>query len=78
MQCFRTPLIALTLATFLTGCAAATSDVPKTCPGVRDYSSAQLNRAADELDRLGPASELSEFMTDYRTLRAQARDCWER
>lgn len=69
------PLLAMSLATCAPG---NSSSVPHVCPAAPDYTQAQWNRAADELDRLGSGSQLSQMMADYEMLRRQAIDCMTR
>ena len=56
----------------LSGCETAVFDA-RACPMVKQYSRAQLNKMADELERAGPA--LQAMSVDYLKLRDQVRAC---
>lgn len=65
------PLIALIA---LAGCAPAITSSP-TCPPVPAYPQPLLDRAADELELLPPASAIEGLLDDYGIMRRQARVC---
>ncbi|MDJ0628830.1 MAG: hypothetical protein QNJ44_11265 [Rhodobacter sp.] len=56
----------------LTACAPGDFSA---CPIPKDYSQAEQNAAADELDALPEGSVLADFIGDYGVLRAEARAC---
>lgn len=66
------PCLAILLLS-LTGCAGTTSSA---CPPVANYSAAEQDQAASELQAL-PSSDvmLPRMMGDYGVMRKQARDC---
>lgn len=45
------------------------------CPPVIVYTDAELHRAASEVSRLPPGSELALMLEDYRSERAMLRAC---
>lgn len=63
------------LATLLSGCATVPSDViiVTRCPKLSAYEQRQLQRAAEEFERLPADSALAAMMTDYGKLRSACR-----
>lgn len=62
------------LATIALGfCATANTEL--ICPPVPAYDQPLLDRAADELDLLPPASAIEVLLDDYGVMRRQARIC---
>ena len=62
---------------FLTGCAT-TEPVPvlhNVCLPMVTYTPQQQAQAANELQKLGPKSELAQMIVDYGRLRAGNRKC---
>ncbi len=55
--------------------AACTDTISNTCPQLVVYSADEQDRAADELEKLGPTSELAHMMVGYKQLRDQVRAC---
>lgn len=66
-------IIAFALAAGLAGCVQHSA---MTCVPVPEYTKAEQNRAADELEAL-PADVvmIPRLIGDYRVMRAQARRC---
>jgi hypothetical protein len=60
---------------WLTGCAMGGSDVGAPCPPAVDYSTAELARAADEVETLPEGAVIDQMLSDYAVLRDQARAC---
>lgn len=70
----RRPTVLAIALIALAGCAPATISAP-TCPPVPAYDQALLDRAADELELLPPASAIERLLDDYGVIRRQARIC---
>lgn len=66
------PLIAML---WLTGCEMVGSNSGSPCPPVVDYTSAELARAADEVEALPEGAVIVGMLSDYAVLREQARAC---
>lgn len=45
------------------------------CPTIKAYTTEEQNKAADELDKLAPGSEVGRMVDDYLNLRDQVRAC---
>lgn len=60
---------------WLTGCATGGSETRAPCPSVVDYTSAELSRAADEVEGLPEGTVIVRMLSDYAVLRDQARAC---
>lgn len=72
--CSKPGLIALAVATsLLAGCVTGPSSVA--CLPVASYPQSFLDRVADEVEHLPPASATEEMLADYSVMRAQARAC---
>jgi hypothetical protein len=75
-KCSTPPPAALMIAMlWLTGCAMVGSDVQTTCPPVVDYSAADQEVAADEVEALPEGAVVIRMLSDYAVLRDQARAC---
>jgi len=66
------PLIAML---WLTGCAAAGSDLRAPCPPVVEYSQAEQERAAGEVAEMPEADMVVRLLSDYAVLRDQVTVC---
>lgn len=76
-RCSTPPPAALLIAMlWLTGCAMGASETRAPCPPVVDYTSAELSRAADEVEALPEGAAVVRMLSDYAVLRDQARACW--
>ena len=76
--CWRRRLAVLVIATsWLTGCATAgfERDGVAACPPVVEYSREFQARAAEELALLPEGSAIVEMLSNYVTMRDQARTC---
>ncbi|MDO5642267.1 MAG: hypothetical protein Q4G26_07780 [Paracoccus sp. (in: a-proteobacteria)] len=73
--CWKPGLIALgTATTLLTGCAGEISD-HHAYPPVVEYSAAQQQRAAAEVEALPPGAVIEGMLADYHVMRRQAQVC---
>ena len=66
-------VVIVALALGLAGCNTAAVFDARACPMIKQYSRAQLNKMADELEKAGPA--LRSMSVDYLKLRDQVRAC---
>lgn len=69
---FRAAVIVL-LGLGLAGCPEHAVFDARACPMIKQYSRAELNKMADELEKAGPA--LRSMSVDYLKLRDQVRAC---
>ena len=60
---------------WLTGCAMADSNALAPCPPVVDYTAADQERAAHEVEVLLEDAAIVRMLSDYGVLRDQARAC---
>ena len=60
---------------WLTACAMGNSEAKAPCPPVVEYSGADQERAADEVDKLHEGEMVVRMLSDYAVLRDQARAC---
>ena len=60
---------------WLTGCAMGGSDARAPCPPLVEYTSAEQERAADEVGALPEGAVIVRMLSDYAVLRDQARAC---
>ncbi len=75
-RCSMRPLGALMILTlWLTGCAMVGSDARAPCPPVVNYSDADQDRAADEVQALPEDAVIIRMLGDNAVLRQQARAC---
>lgn len=65
-------LVLIPLMMLLSGCETAVFDA-RACPMIKQYSKAELNKMADEIEKAGPA--LKSMSVDYLKLRDQVRAC---
>jgi hypothetical protein len=65
-------LVLIPLTMLLSGCETAVFDA-RACPMAKQYSKAELNSMADEIEKAGPA--LKAMSVDYLKLRDQVRAC---
>ncbi|MGC4094634.1 MAG: hypothetical protein QM756_43305 [Polyangiaceae bacterium] len=73
-RCSTPPSAAFLIAMlWLTGCEMVGSDVGAPCPPVVDYTTAELARAADEVEALQEGAVIVRMLSDYAVLRDQAR-----
>jgi hypothetical protein len=77
MESFEMRAVVVAVALALAGCVAAEEVhvVHAFCVTPVQYTAAQRSKAADELIRLGPDSELAVMITDYGKQRAAEREC---
>lgn len=68
-------ILPVIVASFLSGCATANSDLTRACPPIKNYSKAVQKQMADELDTLPADSMLVAAMQDYALLREQIKAC---
>lgn len=61
------------MAGLASGCGTTRSEVSLTCPPLRTYSDAQMQRAADEYEKLDGAGVIRMMLDDYGELRARCR-----
>ena len=76
--CWKPPAAAPLIAMLsLSGCAAGGSDSggPGACPPVVEYTAAEQDRAAGEVEALPEGAMLVRMLADYAVLRDQARAC---
>ncbi|MFP1646080.1 hypothetical protein [Pontitalea aquivivens] len=59
----------------LSACAMGGSEGQGACPPVVEYGSAELARAAEEVEALPEGSVIVRMLSDYAVLRDQARAC---
>lgn len=71
------PVVPLIAMLSLTGCAAGGSDSGGSgaCPPVLDYTAAEQDRAAGEVEVLPEGAVIIRMLSDYAVLRDQARAC---
>lgn len=69
----RKAALLLLLATFLSGCETAPSDVA--CPSLPAYSKELQAKGADEVDALPEGSVIPVFVVDYQKMRDGVRAC---
>lgn len=65
----------LTVTLWLTSCGVDGSDTWALCPPVVDYTSADRDRAAEEVEALPEGAVVVAMLSDYAVLRDQARAC---
>ena len=76
--CWKPPAVVPLIAMLsLTGCAAGGSDGSGSgaCPPVVEYTAAEQDRAAGEVEALPEGAMLVRMLADYAVLRDQARAC---
>ena len=76
--CWRRRLAVLVIgASWLTGCATAGFETGgvAACPPVVEYSRAEQQRAADEIDTLPEGAVIVGWLSDYAVLRDQVHAC---
>lgn len=61
------------MAVLASGCGTTRSEVVLTCPKLPVYTDAQMQRAADEYDRLDSAGIIRLMIDDYGEVRARCR-----
>lgn len=68
---------ALLMTTLLTGCVTARSSsvVKISCPTIKAYDKATLEKALSEYQRLPAGSEIKRMIGDYQVLRDRVRAC---
>ena len=71
------PVVPLIAMLWLSGCAAGGSDGSgaAACPPVVEYTAAEQDRAAGEVEALPEGAMLVRMLGDYAVLRDQARAC---
>ncbi len=75
-RCWRLRLAALAIAMLsLSGCATDGSEPRAPCSPVVEYSDADQERAAEEVDALPEGAVIVRMLSDYAVLRDQARAC---
>lgn len=75
-RCSTPPPAALLIAMlWLTGCAMGAFETRAPFPPVVDYTSAELSRAADEVEGLPEGTVIVRMLSEYAVLRDQARAC---
>lgn len=60
---------------WLSACATVGSDARAPCPPLVEYTSAEQERAADEVGALPEGAVIVRMLSDYAVLRDQARAC---
>ena len=65
----------MTAMLWLSGCAMGGSDVGAPCPPVVDYNTAEMARAADEVEALPEGAVVVRMLSDYAVLRDQVQSC---
>ena len=60
---------------WLSACAMGGSDARAPCPPLVEYTSAEQERAADEVGALPEGAVIVRMLSDYAVLRDQARAC---
>ena len=74
--CLKPLLIGLAIAAnLLSACATGGSDGRAPCPPIVDYTSAERERAAGEVEALPEDSMIVRMLSDYVVLRDQVRAC---
>lgn len=68
-------LLAASLMTCTAGCSSTPPEVlvVRKCPPAKQYTQAEVDRAATELAALPPGSATPGFIRDYRVMRDQCR-----
>lgn len=75
-RCWTPPAAALLIVMlWLNACAMAGSDTRAPCPPVVEYSAADQDRAAEEVETLPEGAIIFTMLGDYGVLRDQARAC---
>ena len=70
--CLTIPLMTMSLG----GCVMAhTSSVKISCPTIRSYDQATLNKALSEYRLLVAGSKIKQMINDYQVLRDKVRAC---
>ena len=59
----------------LNACAMAGSDIWAPCPPVVDYTAADRDRAAEEVEAIPEGPDVVAMLSDYAVLRNQVRAC---
>jgi len=67
--------VILLLPLLLAACADPAAVARNTCPPIKPYTTAEQQRAADELLKLPPGSMLGQMIVDYGRERAMLRAC---
>ena len=69
---FKRPIAALAL---MASCSTACAPAVSSCPPIVEYEQAVLDRAAGEVELLGPGAATAILLADYAVLRDQLRAC---
>jgi hypothetical protein len=59
----------------LTACSDPAAVAQNACPPIKPYSTAEQQKAAEELLKLPPGSMLGQMIVDYGSERARLRAC---
>ena len=74
--CLRRLRVVLLIAMlWLSACAMGGFDSGAPCPPVVDYTAAEQDRAAEEVEALPEDAVIVRILSDYAVLRNQARAC---
>ena len=75
-RCWTPPAAVPLIATlWLSACGMVGSDEQAACPPVVEYSAADQDRAAEEVEALPEGAVMVAMLSDYAVLRDQARAC---